>query len=174
MRDRASLSLLGRLLLGAMLAVLPCLNAEAQTPNILYSFTGGSDGSGPSPALVSDAAGNLYGTAAFGGISSELGGNGVVFELSPASGGLWTVSVLYSFAGAGDGYWPTSGGGTSGCGGIFAVSLGASGWRERNVYDSDCVGGGLLGVSAVDGAGAFLGAGSGGVYGAGDIYEFVP
>ena len=29
---------------------------------VLYTFTGGADGSGPSAGLVRDAAGNLYGT----------------------------------------------------------------------------------------------------------------
>lgn len=34
---------------------------------MLYAFTGGRDGSGPEAGLVRDAAGNLYGTTAYGG-----------------------------------------------------------------------------------------------------------
>jgi uncharacterized repeat protein (TIGR03803 family) len=44
---------------------------------VLYRFSGGSDGSQPGN-LIKDAAGNLYGIAARGGI-----GNGVVFKIAP-------------------------------------------------------------------------------------------
>jgi len=46
---------------------------------VLYRFTGGSDGEGPSAGLVRDAKGNLYGTAYWGG----AGGQGTVFKLTP-------------------------------------------------------------------------------------------
>jgi uncharacterized repeat protein (TIGR03803 family) len=46
---------------------------------VLYSFTGGSDGCGPSAGLVADSDGNLYGTAFQGGSLSL----GVVFEVTP-------------------------------------------------------------------------------------------
>ena len=45
---------------------------------LLYSFTGGNDGSYPN-SLIEDTAGNLYGTA-----SGGSGGGGVVFELPAA------------------------------------------------------------------------------------------
>jgi uncharacterized repeat protein (TIGR03803 family) len=50
------------------------------TEKVLYSFTGGSDGADPFAGLIADSNGNLYGTAEIGG---GLGGNGVVFKLSP-------------------------------------------------------------------------------------------
>jgi uncharacterized repeat protein (TIGR03803 family) len=54
---------------------------------VLYSFTGGADGALPVTGLVRDAAGNLYGTAYFGGDSgsfcSGVGGCGVVFKIAP-------------------------------------------------------------------------------------------
>ncbi len=54
---------------------------------VLYSFTGGADGAAPVAGLVRDAAGNLYGTAYFGGDSGSLcsgvGGCGVVFKIAP-------------------------------------------------------------------------------------------
>ena len=34
---------------------------------VLYAFTGGADGLGPSSGLVRDEAGNLYGTTILGG-----------------------------------------------------------------------------------------------------------
>src|SRR3989442_831738 len=37
------------------------------TETVLYSFTGGSDGTYPLAGLIADASGNLYGTTYFGG-----------------------------------------------------------------------------------------------------------
>jgi uncharacterized repeat protein (TIGR03803 family) len=74
--------------------------AQAQTYNILHSFSGGGDGGTPSAGLMMDKAGNLYGTAQFGGA-----GNGTVFKLShPGSG--WILSTLYAFQGGNDGLGP--------------------------------------------------------------------
>src|SRR5579862_6331791 len=67
------------------------------TQTVLYAFQGGTtDGKQPSQPVAFDAAGNLYGTTAFGGASNS----GVIFELSPPSqpGGAWTETVLYSFS----------------------------------------------------------------------------
>jgi uncharacterized repeat protein (TIGR03803 family) len=63
------------------------------TETVLYSFTGGADGGGPSASLILDATGNLYSTTAFGGVADA----GTVFVLTPSSDGTWTESVLYSF-----------------------------------------------------------------------------
>lgn len=46
---------------------------------VLYSFTGGADGGNPRSGLLLDAAGNLYGITAGGGL-----GQGVVFKLDPS------------------------------------------------------------------------------------------
>jgi uncharacterized repeat protein (TIGR03803 family) len=66
---------------------------------LLYSFTGQADGSGPDSVLVMDAGGNLYGTTKGGGNLACGGGDGcgVIFELSPQSGGGWTETTLYTF-----------------------------------------------------------------------------
>ncbi|MGO9648946.1 MAG: choice-of-anchor tandem repeat GloVer-containing protein [Terriglobales bacterium] len=66
---------------------------------VLYSFTGFSDGGGPAAVLLADANGNLYGTTQGGGNLACGGGDGcgVVFKLSPHSGGSWTESTLYTF-----------------------------------------------------------------------------
>ena len=50
----------------------------AGTETVLYSFSGGNDGSGPSGGLIRDAAGNLYGTT-----SGVFSGYGTVFKLAP-------------------------------------------------------------------------------------------
>jgi uncharacterized repeat protein (TIGR03803 family) len=50
---------------------------------VLHNFTGGADGALPVAGLLRDAAGNLYGTAYFGGDCSVDGGCGVVFKIAP-------------------------------------------------------------------------------------------
>src|SRR5215469_835543 len=56
---------------------------------VLYSFTGGADGSEPYKGVTLDAAGNLYGTTVAGGDTSCDSGCGVVYKLTK-SGGAWT------------------------------------------------------------------------------------
>ncbi len=77
--------------------------------NVLYTFTGGTDGGRPYGSLIFDSAGSLYGSAGIGGNLSRCprnGGCGVIFELSPASGGAWQESVLYAFNGGAAGAFP--------------------------------------------------------------------
>jgi uncharacterized repeat protein (TIGR03803 family) len=80
---------------------------------VLYSFcsvTGCTDGITPESELISDAAGNLYGTTSEGGVYSGCGhGCGTVFELTPLANGFWTETVLYSFTGGADGGTPLAG-----------------------------------------------------------------
>lgn len=68
---------------------------------ILYTFTGGSDGDQPIGGVTIDANGNLYGTANAGGNLSDCGGFGcgVVYELARQKGGTYTQSVLHTFTG---------------------------------------------------------------------------
>ena len=73
------------------------------TESVLYSFTGGADGGSPTTTLMFDAKGNLYGTTSAGG---DGNGDGVVFKLTPKSGGKWTESVAHQFGRSGDGANP--------------------------------------------------------------------
>jgi uncharacterized repeat protein (TIGR03803 family) len=119
--------------------------------NVLYNFTGGSDGGSPSGGLVFDANGNLYGTAESGGPQTR----GLVFELTPSGGG-WTESVLYSFVccngdgavpsgltidRAGNLYGTTTQGGTGtcsgfyGCGTVWELSPSVNGWTETILHE---------------------------------------
>jgi hypothetical protein len=83
---------------------------------VLYNFTGGNDGGGPSlfTALAIDGKGNLYGAAAGGsgtGCHDEpSGGCGVVFKMIHGASGKWSESVLFNFTGGyyGDGEPDTS------------------------------------------------------------------
>jgi uncharacterized repeat protein (TIGR03803 family) len=115
------------------------------TESVIYRFTGELDGSSPQSSLILDSAGNLYGTAAFGGSTSCALGSpicGVVFKLTKESNGGWEQSVLHSFVGddgaipdaelvrdsAGNLYGTTANGGDMtcpysywGCGTVFKI-----------------------------------------------------
>jgi uncharacterized repeat protein (TIGR03803 family) len=118
------------ILLSAVIAATPL--AQAQAYSVLHSFQcAPSDGSQPLAGMVSDPAGNLYGTTFSGG--SSFGG-GTVFMIS-ATG---QEAVLYNFGlvsgdgldpeggvlrdGFGNLYGTTYGGGTSGNGTVFRVT----------------------------------------------------
>ena len=70
--------------------------AAGGTFSVLYSFTGGNDGSSPESDLIADGTGNLYGTTYYGGGN---GLEGVVFKLAPDG----TETVLHNFTGGEDG-----------------------------------------------------------------------
>ncbi len=78
--------------------------------SLVHSFSG-PDGGNPVDGVVLDAKGNVFGTATIGGggpcQSGYAVGCGVVFEISPASGGHWTYDRLYAFHGS-DGNYPAS------------------------------------------------------------------
>jgi uncharacterized repeat protein (TIGR03803 family) len=101
---RATKFLRGMTLLAILVEIMGSAIAIAQTEKVLHSFEGGNDGTNPSTGLVADSAGNLFGTTTEGGRR----GYGVVYELSPSQGGVWTETVIYSFQGA-DGAAPAAG-----------------------------------------------------------------
>jgi uncharacterized repeat protein (TIGR03803 family) len=78
-------------------------NAQAaQSESVLYYFCSQnncSDGASPISGLISDASGNLYGTAYSGGGNC---GCGVVFKIAPDG----TETVLYTFGGGAHGAFP--------------------------------------------------------------------
>jgi uncharacterized repeat protein (TIGR03803 family) len=113
---------------------------------IIYNFTGHSDGAGPNGGLIVDSLGNLYGTASGGGIEN----GGTVFKLSPAPSGPWSLEVLYSFTfGPGNGsyaglvmdekgnlYGTTFRGGANGGGIAFQLSPNPiGGWTQATIHD---------------------------------------
>lgn len=74
------------------------------TERVLYSFSGGTGGSGSIANLNFDAAGNLYGTTSEGGAD----GDGVIFKLVQ-SGKQWTESIAHSFSRPPDGAYAYNG-----------------------------------------------------------------
>lgn len=125
---------------------------------VLWTFDGGSDGCWPMASLVSDSAGNLYGTTWSGGI--HYAGCGTVFELSPPPNGTgnWKETTLHIFSCGADGtspasslildrsgniYGTTHAGGSNhcqidgniGCGVIFKLTKGLTGaWDEQVLH----------------------------------------
>jgi len=81
---------------------------------VLYSFTGGADGSSPN-SVIRDSAGNLYGTTTNGGGTS---GAGVVFEVDKSG----QETVLYSFTGGADGGNPFGGVVRDAAGNLYGVT----------------------------------------------------
>jgi hypothetical protein len=93
----------------------PAKKGDPWTETILYQFKGktSNDASVPAGGVVLDAAGNVYGTTAYGGtgdcvLLGTSAGCGTVYELSPPTkdGDPWTETLLYSFKSGNDGYFP--------------------------------------------------------------------
>lgn len=180
--------------------VIPSRSLAQANGRVLYTFTGGSNGSFPY-SLTSDAAGNFYGMTNGGGdLSSCSGfGCGVVFKISPGSNG-WTETILYTFTGGADGAFPlaglifdgagnlygmTNGGGYLGNGVLFELSPSSSGpWNETvlHTFSGGSDGGRPYGSLIFDSAGNLYGsAGIGGNsshcqrgLGCGVIFELSP
>jgi len=74
--------------------------ASNGTETVIYSFQGGSDGSGPSGGVIPDGKGNLYGTTYLGGTSDD----GTIFAIAPDG----SEQVLYEFDGGVGGANPSA------------------------------------------------------------------
>jgi len=152
---------------------------------VLYTFTGGADGSHPDSALIRDAAGNLYGTTQDGGAF----GLGTVFVVSPSG----RERVLHNFAGGIDGAFPAGGlvrdghgnlygtcfrggdltcGDPAGCGIVFKLTPAG---KKKTLYQ-------FLGGDdgqypyglARDGKGNLFGTTAGGVHNSGTVFKLTP
>lgn len=154
---------------------------SAGKETILHRFSGGTDGGNPSGGLILRGARSLYGPAATGGNY----GAGIVFQMSTRG----NETVLYDFLGGGDGSMPESvlvadsagnlygttrsGGnncGVNGCGTVFELSQGGSGWTQKTLYvfcqKSQCADGyePMSGPLVLDRAGNIYGTTVGGGY----------
>ncbi len=128
--------------------------SETWDESVLYSFDGnkGKVGVQPYAPLIVDHAGILYGSTTLGGkISSTCYfGCGSVFRMGQNSGGSWTAKVLHSFDGSdgsgaffglaadssGNLYGTTVGGGSSGNGVVFKLTLQEKKqWKEALLYE---------------------------------------
>jgi uncharacterized repeat protein (TIGR03803 family) len=139
---------------GTVFQLVPNSNGS-WTENVLYSFTGGSDGAYPEwCGVILDATGTLYGMTTEGGTQ----GMGVVYKATPNSIGSWTYGLLHSFAGGTDGSYPLAGTLTfdtagnmygaasdgvdnygncpnsNDCGSIFELTQSGGNWTEQVIF----------------------------------------
>jgi uncharacterized repeat protein (TIGR03803 family) len=101
------------------------------TETALYSFKGGTDGSGPISNLVADASGNLFGTTSEGGAQCSCG---TVFKLSVEPNGA-AYRVVYRFTGPPDGAFVYNGmvadsGGTT----LYGATVHGGVFNEGAIY----------------------------------------
>ena len=171
------------------------LSSQPAKSKVLHNFKyDGKDGIYPYASLISDAAGNLYGTTAGGGAYDY----GTVFQLEPGPNGTWTEIVLHSFDfkhgaypyaslifdAAGNLYGTTIDGGDhtqcldAGCGTVFELSpKAAGGWTEKVLHTFGCCKDGFRPYAGVifDAAGNLYGSTVyGGAYGVGAVFELSP
>jgi uncharacterized repeat protein (TIGR03803 family) len=154
----------------------------AGVETVLYSFTGGSDGSEPQAALIQATDGNFYGTTSGGGAS----GHGTVFKITSAG----VETVLHSFAGGTDGsnpaaaltqgsdgnfYGTTYSGGSSNLGTVFKITP-AGVETILHTFTSGTTDGNYPAASLIQGSdGNLYGTnGSGGASNSGNLVKFTP
>jgi uncharacterized repeat protein (TIGR03803 family) len=120
------------------------LDSGAWTEQVIHSFDG-TTGTEGQTSLAVDGYGNLYGIATYGGTY----GYGVVFEMTPSSGGAWTYTVLHNFKyvegsypvgglildASGKLYGVTQDGGAYGYGTVFQLRKSSGGaWIEKVLH----------------------------------------
>jgi uncharacterized repeat protein (TIGR03803 family) len=181
---RGSISLVLAL---ALSALVPRVQAEDQQLG-LHIFSKRTGGYAPVGVMLEDSAGNLYGAAYAAGIDDQC--CGVIFELSPATGGGYTYTEIYVFSGSTTGdsnplgslvmdaagnLYGAAGGIDVGAGEIFELSPSGSGsWVETILYTQPSNGFGLSPV-VIDPAGNLYGAASYvGTNDDGNIFELSP
>lgn len=155
----------------------------AWNETVLYSFTGTTDGEEPQGGLVIDSAGNLYGTASFGG--DPIAGCGTVFKLAPSTSG-WTFTVLHTFLNGKDGCSPqadlqlvsdnfllgtTAGGGAGAEGTAFGLSSSGTGYVNSAFLGTEGKYPGGLGVFLQPAFAVYGTTYLGGTPGLGNIFE---
>jgi uncharacterized repeat protein (TIGR03803 family) len=157
------------------------------TETILHQFGFGTDGTKPLAGVVVAADGKIYGTTSAGGTNND----GVIFKLTPESGGVWDEKILLNFDGengavpstlvsnSGYLYGATSSGGKFDYGIVFRMTHEPSGeWTEKILHTFNDNGkdgynptGGIVFDSAGD---LYSTTALGGAHGYGTVFELLP
>lgn len=174
---------------GTVFELSPGSNGWTET--IIFNFDAAGNsatGEGPLAGVVFDAAGNLYGTTAYGGTFFR----GNVFELTPKASHGWKETVLHTFT-HGDGETPDAGvtvdaagnvygtafmGGAFNAGIVYKLSQSAGTWSETILHSFNNEGGdgtNPAGSLVLDSDGNLYGTTyEGGSSGDGTIFEITP
>jgi uncharacterized repeat protein (TIGR03803 family) len=115
----ASVLIATLMVLAALLALVQIAQAQNATYTVLHKFSGYADGRTPYSSLVLDAAGNLYGTTAGGGLCFNCTPSGVVFKLDPTG----RETVLHTFTGGTDGAYPYAGVVLDAAGNLYGTTI---------------------------------------------------
>ncbi len=158
----------------------------------LYSFAGGSDGTGPQGRVTIARDGTLYGTTSAGGSSDR----GTVFHLRPPAAAPkttlspWNETVIHAFTGhdgglpqgdltfdaSGNLYGTTVGGGDFNWGTIYKLSPSGGGWTESVLFSArnDADGAEPQGGVVFDAAGNLYGTFQFSLGGYGTVFQLSP
>jgi len=176
---------------GTVFALIPPASTGAPwTEGIVYSFSATTSGQNPLSSVIINTNGVIYGTASGG--TFDNGTAGVVYSLTPPAtpGSAWTETVLHTFAGYADGFYPNSlvmgsggvlygttlYGGTANAGTVYSLAPPASpggAWTKAILYNFSTAGAPNSLVMGT--AGAFYGtATGGGSGGSGVVFSLIP
>jgi uncharacterized repeat protein (TIGR03803 family) len=130
---------------GTVFELLP--NGDSTwSESVLHVFSQSTDGGQPLASPVMDATGNIYGSTQYYGPNAE----GVLWQLTPSSGGPWNENIIHTYHGVNDGYWcaglgfdphgrlfgTTFGGGASNDGTVFElIAQSAGSWSDRVLHN---------------------------------------
>jgi uncharacterized repeat protein (TIGR03803 family) len=166
------------------------LSPQAQGPWTLTVLASGVADE-PNSRLTFDSNGNLYGT-------TTTGNNGVLYEVSPTSGGTWKEIIIHSFASGNDGAYPQGtlvfdasgnlygttllgglGCNQSLCGTVYKLTPRSNGtWKETILHEFESAEDGSEPQAGLllDSFGNLFGTTSvgGGRYGYGTVFEITP
>ena len=171
-------------------------NSGSWILNPLYSFAGGANGGDPGQVILGPE-GDLYGSAASGGIQKCGSGGtsdcGLVYNLRPQGTACltalcsWMENVLYPFTGNTDawggevsafdqngnlfGFSP--GGGAYGHGAVFELTSSSGGWAEQVIYSFTGSDGNGVNALLVGHDGNLYGTTFWGGYGGGVVFQLV-
>jgi uncharacterized repeat protein (TIGR03803 family) len=112
MGSRVGIAFYALLSAAAFVCAGAAVSAQAQVKEtVLWTFSGGIDGSSPVTGVIADGRGALYGTTQLGGTFTAAclrAGCGTVFKLTPPADHqtAWTKTLLASFSGGSDGDEP--------------------------------------------------------------------
>jgi len=126
----------GALGLGALFELMPAGSGRWKE-RVVHSFGNSTDGWGPDPGLIFDAAGNLYGATNYGGNGTNCGVDscGTVFKFTPIAGGGWAETILHSFSNNGvDGYDPSGALVFDDSGSLYGVTRGGGAYNSGTMF----------------------------------------